>query len=169
MEVIPNQTFDRRRTEGILHVCGGDPKVRPGVYINVKVFSTYVEVILSLETQENYDKLYSPRMWRWSYTGHYEGKKFVVFSTYVEVILTTIVPYPFCHCILHVCGGDPCTLMLKTPHRMYSPRMWRWSPVFDILVSKYRVFSTYVEVIPNHLFQLCNKVCILHVCGGDPI
>ena len=31
------------------------------------------------------------------------------------------------------------------------------------------VFSTYVEVIPFFLLIFLISVCVLHVCGGDPV
>ena len=111
----------------ILHVCGGDPSTQDytsKVYRYsprmwrwsqqklqadelVRVFSTYVEVILSsadLKTIANSilhvcggDPIwhinrriinrYSPRMWRWSWTYRGISKCPSVFSTYVEVIL----------------------------------------------------------------------------------
>ena len=72
----------------------------------------------------------------------------MVFSTYVEVIplcgQSSITPLG----ILHVCGGDPSSNTLVDLTNWYSPRMWRWSLLAQLLGS------------------LSN--CILHVCGGDP-
>ena len=39
-------------------------------------------------------------------------------------------------------------------------------PLLSVLLMK--VFSTYVEVIPNPESLELIKKCILHVCGGDP-
>ena len=48
-----------------------------------------------------------------------------VFSTYVEVILNatwlTLTNSGF----LHVCGGDPCLIILAVAPLPFSPRMWR--------------------------------------------
>ena len=83
VEVILNQTNMQWHGSGILHVCGGDPKM--------------MTILSSLWG-------YSPRMWRWSLiTGNKIGKV-KVFSTYVEVILVGVVIYFMCECILHVCG-----------------------------------------------------------------
>ena len=49
----------------------------------------------------------------------------IVFSTYVEVILTFTIDDPTSHGFLHVCGGDPCLVMLAIETTMFSPRMWR--------------------------------------------
>ena len=117
----------RKVLNSILHVCGGDPwakqkslnyfKYSPRMwrwslhclydqFLHI-VFSTYVEVILSLEHHSVGTLQYSPRMWRWSW--HVMVLRLVrsVFSTYVEVILFEICNFFSEWCILHVCGGDP--------------------------------------------------------------
>ena len=66
MEVILYGFSENSMFQGILHVCGGDPK----------------NVLSGLEFVE-----YSPRMWRWSSADPKENEEYVVFSTYVEVIL----------------------------------------------------------------------------------
>ena len=66
----------------------------------------------------------------------------------MEVILLSGCPNPYCHRILHVCGGDPKHISKST--------------VLDV------VFSTYVEVIPSGTSSLKKLRSILHVCGGDP-
>ena len=132
---------------GILHVCGGDPiDTFFGSWLQVHsprmwrwshaydqmaadqaVFSTYVEVILTLalaclvfvsilhvcggdparaEFYTNFNK-YSPRMWRWSWSKIYQSARASVFSTYVEVIHNLTTTF--------ISG------------KRYSPRMWRWS------------------------------------------
>ena len=127
VEVIPVQMLLGHANISILHVCGGDPWIVEGAIMwqvysprmwrwsqqklqadeLVRVFSTYVEVILSsadLKTIANSilhvcggDPIwhinrriinrYSPRMWRWSWTYRGISKCPSVFSTYVEVIL----------------------------------------------------------------------------------
>ena len=72
-----------------------------------------------------------------------------VFSTYVEVIPFHFFLSNFYHCILHVCGGDPISLV--------------------DLHKETAVFSTYVEVILLHGNYRQVHRCILHVCGGDPL
>ena len=106
VEVILIITIKNFLSFCILHVCGGDPW---------KMATTSLE------------RLYSPRMWRWSLKKRdREGKKFV-FSTYVEVILIAGIYKTASHSILHVCGGDPNKLVDVEQRIMYSPRMWRWS------------------------------------------
>ena len=152
------------------------------------VFSTYVEVILLLEHQDEAIRrilhvcggdpslcsrlidwiLYSPRMWRWSYWCYFWKKPTFVFSTYVEVILVWSVPALIKVCILHVCGGDPIFHCCSILCFMYSPRMWRWSCKLRVLLTQQQVFSTYVEVIPSCWSFWTVILSILHVCGGDP-
>ena len=132
------------------------------------VFSTYVEVILSVLVTTNLTlcilhvcggdpvcvycvskaSMYSPRMWRWS--------------------LSNGLSFPITISILHVCGGDPTTESWFSIFKKYSPRMWRWSCNSYCQYSKRKVFSTYVEVILIVLFSFLPPVRILHVCGGDP-
>ncbi len=132
---------------GILHVCGGDPirifritknseysprmwrwsRYRDHKDHRDKVFSTYVEVILSLPEifaaepsilhvcggDPNIDRSLEQLN--------------QVFSTYVEVILLTTPSLTLKSGILHVCGGDPWAAAEKGCWKPYSPRMWRWS------------------------------------------
>ena len=112
--------------------------------------------------------MYSPRMWRWSPTLTIRSLRMSVFSTYVEVIPTQSGMRITKSCILHVCGGDPGSLVAFEPGYKYSPRMWRWSYHASSAIHTITVFSTYVEVI-----LLCKSISlvnpgILHVCGGDP-
>ena len=151
----------------VLHVCGGDPLTshkipkmvgcsprmwRWSSSINlsnsgIQVFSTYVEVILSMyhETIQARSVLHvcggdpvklrsflssrkcSPRMWRWSL--HFQEQVFrsQVFSTYVEVILFEPYLQLINQCVLHVCGGDPGGSKMINRVVLCSPRMWRWS------------------------------------------
>ena len=53
-------------------------------------------------------------------------------------------------------------------HLVYSPRMWRSSPLKASGVRSELVFSTYVEVILNLTCWSCLSCRILHVCGGHP-
>ena len=71
--------------------------------------------------------------------------------------------------ILHVCGGDPILEYGWNVSTQYSPRMWRWSCILNRSSDSMNVFSTYVEVILNHWWNLCHWSSILHVCGGDPL
>ena len=147
VEVIPCNWAPGLVELGILHVCGGDPRIPR-------------EVLHLIQ--------YSPRMWRWSRLAGMKMGCLFVFSTYVEVILGK--PFPcLCQCrILHVCGGDPNWHGKRALHDVYSPRMWRWSPLVYASASVFRVFSTYVEVILLNLQRLNRIQSILHVCGGDP-
>ena len=147
MEVILGFGIDIACSLSILHVCGGDPapssiswtskRYSPRMWRwshsqkvilhAVKVFSTYVEVILvpcivgllrnrilhvcggdpKQAGSTRYIWRYSPRMWRWSSYNRTYALEEPVFSTYVEVILLLFL-YPILFlCILHVCGGDP--------------------------------------------------------------
>ena len=193
----------------ILHVCGGDP-IFPDFFLTIfgysprmwrwssvtsswrkcyQVFSTYVEVILTVVPRSVFCLSYSPRMWRWSYMAKSLAIGDQVFSTYVEVILPTFSRKSLISCILHVCGGDPTNhgtrkgadtvfstyveviltkLDLTSIKGQYSPRMWRWSRHFFRAIIFISVFSTYVEVILLLLPQSFLIFSILHVCGGDP-
>ena len=95
------------RGPSILHVCGDDPHSEQAALQLIEVFSTYVEMILNCKlllqifvsilhvcgddpkfVKKMPDwKMYSPRMWRWSYTLSYSMFAFYVFSTYVELLL----------------------------------------------------------------------------------
>ena len=111
---------------------------------------------------------YSPRMWRWSWDSqrHASGKR--VFSTYVEVILSAVLLLLMVMSILHVCGGDPIVPVCGFLIIPYSPRMWRWSHIWNIHCVGSMVFSTYVEVILTNPLRNYHNGSILHVCGGDP-
>ena len=130
VEVILTMTWTTLLRSCVLHVCGGDPSMPIKLRFNCLcsprmwrwsqqsqlkqqsqlVFSTYVEVILRNERDENGNlsvlhvcggdpnfvtsitstRLCSPRMWRWSskiFTKKLTGR---VFSTYVEVILRNL-------------------------------------------------------------------------------
>ena len=170
---------------GILHVCGGDPTATNSstdtfsysprmwrwshaydqMQANQEVFSTYVEVILPLSSQDwRFESIlhvcggdpkalhkkmvlqeYSPRMWRWSLQSQKGLCYTSVFSTYVEVILIFDIFIILSKGILHVCGGDPAINWSRWDCYRYSPRMWRWS--FTWLTKKLNpgVFSTHVE------------------------
>ncbi len=163
-------------------------QVQLNVLGSIKVFSTYVEVILQWNTSGasmrcilhvcggdpnwhwvglTYHR-YSPRMWRWSYIIPSSPKIKWVFSTYVEVILAPLITFAVTFCILHVCGGDPCYGYRWKRQAMYSPRMWRWSLSWWFSFLSTKVFSTYVEVIPRKIRLTILIASILHVCGGDP-
>ena len=111
----------------ILHVCGGDPK-------HISFFNRLT--------------MYSPRVWRWSFSSDHLAKISKVFSTCVEVIPTFRPKLTQKTSILHVCGGDPWIAKRSKMIGMYSPRVWRWSSIKD---------DGYTMPIG-----------ILHVCGGDP-
>ena len=147
VEVILNSFSFNDWIASILHVCGGDPSI-----------ACFNQLWI----------VYSPRMWRWSRTLKPIVTDYGVFSTYVEVILKGEITWQIQLCILHVCGGDPVTIIFCMTNFMYSPRMWRWSSIPKILPTLCMVFSTYVEVIP--VYESCQWAItsILHVCGGDP-
>ena len=108
-------------------------------------------------------------MWRWSCFSWIWHIILGVFSTYVEVILYCQLSSFGPFCILHVCGGDPLSASWSSCRVWYSPRMWRWSSFSFLGPRGVKVFSTYVEVIPILRKQSNTSICILHVCGGDPI
>ena len=147
MEVILNINSKCVFHKNFLHVCGGDPNLRmfdssivsfsprmwrwslPDLITSGlwAIFSTYVEVILSLTGLNVTLVSFSPRMWRWS-LGWYSSRWFwSIFSTYVEVI-----PQDFLNAVaktdfLHVCGGDRSWIRTFVARTWFSPRMWRWS------------------------------------------
>ena len=162
---IPEVAIERK---SILHVCGDDPQSILLRSLLMPVFSTYVEMILTLwwlltTTQSilhvcGDDPLitffsrivswYSPRMWRWSYERGEREPRLKVFSTYVEMILVQTAASSRTRGILHVCGDDPAIqFSMELTHI---------------------VFSTYVEMIPITKQVIIAKKCILHVCGDDP-
>ena len=147
VEVILKSLEVNSTKSSILHVCGGDP--------------------VDLKAHEN-NYVYSPRMWRWSRSDEAKIKHRGVFSTYVEVILPRLLLPGKTLSILHVCGGDPQNNMPVCLFNLYSPRMWRWSWAAQKWQCRFRVFSTYVEVILLHSEEKCLMYRILHVCGGDP-
>ena len=147
MEVILEKLLQQRKAFCILHVCGGDPPVN---------------------ALANCTKWYSPRMWRWSWCNFDQCQCLCVFSTYVEVILGKSRGLMTKYGILHVCGGDPYSAIIKNVTIQYSPRMWRWSQLGNQMTMMKQVFSTYVEVIPIAISSSPLRLCILHVCGGDP-
>ena len=188
VEVILKKSHHCANSDGILHVCGGDPSQCIASTSCGVVFSTYVEVILAEDSKGNRqtgilhvcggdpkrvlhelaEVLYSPRMWRWSLSQAFFMPPQKVFSTYVEVILFKTEAFTICLCILHVCGGDPEWQSYSISAFQYSPRMWRWSSLADQGILGIEVFSTYVEVILSATGQREPARGILHVCGGDP-
>ena len=110
-----------------LHVCGGDP-------------------ITTISSNAN--KLFSPRMWRWSQLTRTIGIQSKIFSTYVEVILILKRSVIQTMNFLHVCGGDPESETGNDEWKKFSPRMWRWSSPTNRDALNELIFSTYVEVIP---------------------
>ena len=91
--------------------------------------------------------LYSPHMWRWSYS-LLELLSFIpVFSTHVEVIPMPKAINEMPIRILHTCGGDPFADGDWKVRQRYSPHMWRWSLMTKNYWFPFVVFSTHVEVI----------------------
>ena len=134
--------------KSVLHVCGGDPL---------------------FEGLRCWRYLYSPHMWRWSWSLLGISTSAYVFSTHVEVIPFLSFLAVQKDCILHTCGGDPWIDNFMIHFKKYSPHMWRWSYMQTAYHVQNNVFSTHVEVIP--IFQTIQKQirCILHTCGGDPL
>ena len=147
VEVILKNFHKEIDWESVLHVCGGDP-------------TQFIILAIKLAC--------SPRMWRWSSTTCRLSQLHTVFSTYVEVILSSRLAVKLALGVLHVCGGDPTTDVVAKSSDLCSPRMWRWSPILRWKSCIRQVFSTYVEVILNHIFHCYCSFCVLHVCGGDP-
>ena len=169
VEVILSAALDMTISNGILHVCGGDPascllplkhrKYSPRMWrwssyvcpclSLCRVFSTYVEVIPSTGLVPKVISSILHVCGGDPYWAKRDKAERAVFSTYVEVILTEQKLNQFQTCILHVCGGDPVSARQMNP------------PL--------KVFSTYVEVILLHNGAGTAIVRILHVCGGDPV
>ena len=108
-------------------------------------------------------------MWRWSCNASFRRRTLLVFSTYVEMILLSKLVSVLRLSILHVCGDDPTTDTTTVDSYKYSPRMWRWSLHKNNNSQRWKVFSTYVEMIPPHHELSLNQLGILHVCGDDPV
>ena len=156
-------TLDR-----VLHVCGDDPKWFASSPLHVKcsprmwrwswfekkwcwcrkVFSTYVEMILSDLGSDHCGQLCSPRMWRWS-------------SSDLPLSVDDFG-------VLHVCGDDPALMIWRKKRLKCSPRMWRWSPLNRHFFTIITVFSTYVEMILLPPIVSSYWGGVLHVCGDDP-
>ena len=167
VEVILVMSSSAEMMSGFLHVCGGDPatylrnlisnRFSPRMWrwswkylIHLQflwVFSTYVEVILTINTRVHDKWQFSPRMWRWSYNTQNALIFPHVFSTYVEVILCFVFGNISNVGFLHVCGGDPGCQPQALTVVVFSPRMWRWSRSCRSILMNFLVFSTYVEVI----------------------
>ena len=147
MEVILVKYDSKKHLAGFLHVCGGDPR-RYVVFIQVAMFS--------------------PRMWRWSYSASDCWSNPAVFSTYVEVIPWGWLAWKQSTSFLHVCGGDPTICDDDDVDEAFSPRMWRWSLWRSLGWRFKEVFSTYVEVILDWHIEFNPLWSFLHVCGGDP-
>ena len=147
MEVILISCARLSISRCFLHVCGGDPK-------HVGLFVAWF--------------LFSPRMWRWSWSMSLGEASHQVFSTYVEVIQRVYQVMQAKSSFLHVCGGDPEITSQSGTEQRFSPRMWRWSKEFTKLCKQKVVFSTYVEVILTSKWLSVTGVSFLHVCGGDP-
>ena len=130
-----------------LHVCGGDPYVG--------------EAVPAVDW-------FSPRMWRWSLLRVCKPVNKPIFSTYVEVILSSSGLNLKSGNFLHVCGGDPYSMINCCIRSLFSPRMWRWSWKRGIDQCCVRIFSTYVEVILISGAGGSATYDFLHVCGGDP-
>ena len=92
-----------------------------------------------------------------------------VFSTYVEMILRCENILRCATCVLHVCGDDPKLWLNCILPNPCSPRMWRWSYLIVLPDQHDIVFSTYVEMILNFRDLLFRNICVLHVCGDDPM
>ena len=136
-----------RLRPGDLHVCGDDPYHK-----------------CSMENCSQW----SPRMWRWSYGQQWVQVLELVISTYVEMILAKVVQRTIIVGDLHVCGDDPNTRNINTSKEVYSPRMWRWSWLLQNTNCEWKVFSTYVEMIPSKKQAKLYQISILHVSGDDP-
>ena len=107
MEVILYDSLAITSEPGILHVCGGDPN---SVSLNSKwhmVFSTYVEVILTLPSLLKLARCILHVCGGDPQRQPFQRLNQIVFSTYVEVILDMAKQLCLMSRILHVCGGDP--------------------------------------------------------------
>ncbi len=148
-----------------LHVCGGVSAFQPNVpdirkfsprmwrcfffqsllWVVVEIFSTYVEVFLSLEYLHQLISnflhvcggvskrinegltvfLFSPRMWRCFPLQRPLRLRLSIFSTYVEVFLKTSRINGCATDFLHVCGGVSALKSIADIENTFSPRMWR--------------------------------------------
>ena len=140
--------WDNKTFSSFLHVCGGDP-----------LPCDFTSLIF----------LFSPRMWRWSWLQYSQLHMSFVFSTYVEVIpMQKYNPKNYKKVF-----STYVEVILVHEERLdgskkFSPRMWRWSWIWDSTVRLFEVFSTYVEVILVSTSGTLASISFLHVCGGDP-
>ena len=110
----------------------------------------------------------SPRAWRSTEDAGNSFDHFQVFSTCVEVNLTMTGESEFPARLLHVRGGQPLVDDGLEVVVMSSPRAWRSTVRASPAELGNHVFSTCVEVNPQHTRKSTRSPCLLHVRGGQP-
>ena len=177
------------RGSSLLHVRGGVSISLVTTSFAQTVFSTYVEVFLSvMDTKQitwsllhvrggvsvpavkyGRDHESSPRTWRcfWNYL-MISGIVWV-FSTHVEVFLyINRLPANF-ESLLHARGGVSMGQIFAHVNRESSPRTWRCFLCWYSSRVKHWVFSAHVEVFLYNSRKLRNFLGFLYVCGGDEV
>ena len=133
VEVFPTTSVACDMKKGLLHVRGG-----------------VSELLATMGTAATS----SPRPWRCFRQTCAVFDTVAVFSTSVEVFLVPLMPYEFDACLLRVRGGVSQMLLLIGFSLWSSPRPWRCFSSKRWGRSRRLVFSTSVEVFPEHSFLL---------------
>ena len=206
VEVFPLLKKHLKKHTYFLHVCGGvshgdsvtgyafgfSPRMwrcflwRHYAIINVGIFSTYVEVFLTLTAipvpfsnflhvcggvsarRQDFatNSWFSPRMWRCFLGRIWCSRWYIIFSTYVEVFPYDVFLQRLRIHFLHVCGGVSIPRSAFDRSHWFSPRMWRCFHSLIASRNSSAIFSTYVEVFPCLSAHFSFSLHFLHVCGG---
>ena len=109
---------------------------------------------------------FSPRAWRCFSTFFPDTPIRPVFSTCVEVFLAQPPKTALRTSFLHVRGGVSLLILCHRLFPSFSPRAWRCFFFAIYAISVKIVFSTCVEVFPDHCGSIPSQDCFLHVRGG---
>ena len=186
VEVFPGLTIPGNRFFCLLHVRGGVSKIelvklakrassprpwrcflsRQKIKVDLFVFSTSVEVFLTMCRKLGFGIESSPRPWRCFQYGRIRRPCLPVFSTSVEVFLRVLLVIEPRASLLHVRGGVSKASSRRRVSTMSSPRPWRCFFFFCKFFRLKFVFSTSVEVFPTGSNERSRKKRLLHVRGG---
>ena len=186
VEVFPDTFHPDTLRFCLLHVRGGvsavvtakilDGKSSPrpwrcfcaddGVQCSTAVFSTSVEVFLSVAQFCDVDSSLLHVRGGVSFSSCQVGIRCLVFSTSVEVFPRASTASGCSGRLLHVRGGVSYTVHGFTEDNMSSPRPWRCFLISKAFTSQMKVFFTSVEVFPRTRTTRARARSLLHVRGG---
>ena len=147
VEVVRQQGRHGQGLHGALHARGGGPH---------------------LARERHSSSQCSPRTWRWSVASCVHAACARVLSTHVEVVRPRGQRSGGFWCALHARGGGPPPGATLRGLLVCSPRTWRWSESFVVLVRCLVVLSTHVEVVRSCRRRCGTCRCALHARGGGP-